>query len=121
MMSFVKPASVLSAGLLLAAIGCKGGDSTSSAPAAPFASAQAVLTTRCMPCHSGAQPAAGIDLTKFDSISRTVTPGDPTNSKLVQVMRGAPGVKKMPPSGPPPSEQEIKAVEAWIQAGAKQA
>ena len=117
----MKPLSVISASLLIAAIGCKGGDSAPDATAAPFAGAQAVLTTRCLPCHSGANPAGHINLTNYEGISPTVKPGDPAGSQLVQVMRGAPGVKKMPPSGPPPSETEIKTIEAWIQAGAKPA
>lgn len=117
----MKPVFVLSAGLLIAAIGCKGGDSSSNTPVASYAIAQGVLTTRCMSCHGGAQPAGRVDLTNYEGVSRAVKPGDIAGSELIQVMRGTPGFKKMPPTGPPATEQEIQSVEAWIEAGAKQA
>lgn len=122
MMGGVKIAFAASTLLLIAAIGCKGGDSTPPAPAATsFAAAQAVLATRCQSCHGGATPAAGINLTTYEGIQSAITPGDPANSTLIKAMRGAPGVKKMPPNGAPATEAEIKTVETWIQSGAKQA
>ena len=118
----VKFASVLSAVAFVTALGCKGGDDLSAAePVVSYAMTQAVLTTKCQPCHGGARPAGRISLISYEGIAPLVKPGSPGESELVQVMRGTPGHKKMPPSGPAVTEEQIKVVEAWIQAGAKQA
>ena len=46
-----------------------------------------------------------------------VVAGDPANSMIIKAMRGN-GAKQMPP-GKSIAEDQIKIVEDWIQAGAK--
>ncbi len=87
--------------------------------AGSFADVNALIQDRCMPCHGGGQPRAGINLASYDGILKTVTPGDPKGSLLVKSVRGD-GVKKMPLGNHPAlSEAEIKVLETWISAGAK--
>jgi cytochrome c5 len=97
---------------------------TSTAPAGSFAAAEEVLKNNCRSCHGDQRPRAGITLTSFDAITKggpkgpLVKAGDPDGSLLIQAMHGSNGVKQMPPRGAV-SDEQIKAVEAWIKAGAK--
>lgn len=117
------------------AAGCSGGSDTSEnksatnteTPAAStitggatFASVQGILTQNCAGCH-GANGKAGVNLTSYATIVREplVKAGDAENSVLAQVLRAGHGKKQMPPKGPLP-DADIKTVEDWINAGAKQ-
>ena len=95
-----------------------------AAKATGFAPIEKVVKARCVNCHHGATPAAGIDLSSYASLTKAKFKGKsvvvPKNSKesiLVKALHGT-GVAKMPP-GPGLSPAQIKAVEAWIAAGAK--
>ncbi len=83
-----------------------------------FAGVSDLLSASCMPCHSAQSQRAGLDVTSYDSIVATVTPGDPANSLLVKALRGN-GARKMPQGRPSLSEDQIQLVEKWIAAGAK--
>lgn len=128
----MKAPSLLFLGLLFAAVGCDSGTSEGAAPAAPtagsevaYAKVQAVFTEKCVGCHGANGPKAGLSLDSYEHAMKggedgpVVKAGDPTGSELIAVMRGAQGHKRMPPTGAPASEEQIKTVEAWIQAGAK--
>lgn len=92
-------------------------------PKGSFVAASSVLTPSCSKCH-GETPKEGVDVRTYESIMKggqagpLVKAGDPKGSLLVQVLRGANGHKVMPPRNPL-SEEQIKAVEDWISAGAK--
>ena len=48
-----------------------------------------------------------------------VKKGAPKHSVLVEALRGAEGVRQMPPRRPPLPEASIATIENWIKAGAK--
>lgn len=82
---------------------------------------QQILQTSCVSCHStssnGANPhgpAGGLDLSTYAGVMSKVIVGDPERSTLYQYIRGA----QMPPQGQLPEEQ-ILAIQNWIEAGAK--
>jgi hypothetical protein len=108
------------------------------------AAAQAVATAKCITCHSGATPPAGLDLTDIFAqvgVAATeatpklrITAGDPTNSYLVDKILGmtqtvGTGVSagplaqgaRMPNAAaglPQLNPSDINAIIAWIAAGA---
>lgn len=120
--------------------GCKGADDAKSDPAADgatpptasndgksdggYAGVQALVTARCMPCH-GENGKEGIDLRSYDSIMKggehgaIVKAGDAAGSQIIHALRGHNGIKQMPMNQPPLSEEDIKKIEDWINAGAK--
>lgn len=84
-----------------------------------FADVQAMINGSCMPCHGGATPRAGIDLSSYAGVMKTVVPGKPLDSLIVKAIHGT-GVKKMPIGNHPEfTAEQSKALEAWIAAGAK--
>ncbi len=131
----MKPLAFAAFFVVIAALGCKGSEEASSTgtpstppattgtPAATFASAKDVLATNCLGCHSGAGAKEGIDYSSYETIMKggeggpVVVAGDPAGSMVIKAMRGN-GAKQMPPGKTVPEDQ-IKIVEAWIQAGAK--
>lgn len=85
-----------------------------------------VINQNCMPCHAGAAPKAKLNMESIEGLLKgseegaVVKPGDAANSKIVKAMRGQTGVKKMPPKPKASvSEENIKLIEDWINAGAK--
>ncbi|MEZ0324692.1 MAG: c-type cytochrome domain-containing protein [Fimbriimonas sp.] len=129
------------AGLAIFAVGCKSDDTTTSTatgstattapptnagatPGVTFASVQPVMKERCLQCHNGPTGKNGVDFSSYESVMKggkkgpIIKSGDPENSLLVQVIRGVPGHPKMPPQGDPLTEDQMKAVEDWIKAGA---
>ena len=59
-------------------------------------------------------PAGGLDLSTYSGVMSKVVAGDPERSTLYQYIRGA----QMPPQRQLPEEQ-ILAIQNWIEAGAK--
>lgn len=130
-----KSFSLVVVGLGILVGGCSSGgdaatDTTSSAtPSAAvatvsYAPVQAVLTTNCVSCHSGASPADKIDFSTYDSVMKghpegpVVVAGDAEKSKIVEVLKA--GAKPhMPPKGQL-SDADQKMISDWIAAGAKQ-
>lgn len=97
-------------------------------PVAPlakgFAAVDKVIHTKCIGCHQGVAPAGGVKLTSYADVMKSKFKGKPIvvakdlkKSVLVHALHGK-GVQRMPPGGAL-SPAEIKAVEAWIAAGAK--
>ncbi|NOZ06249.1 MAG: hypothetical protein GXP41_07860 [Chloroflexi bacterium] len=88
-----------------------------------------LLQARCAgQCHNPQAAAAmgGWDATTYDALMGTgkhapvVQPGDPAGSLLLQKVRGTqPEGVRMPLGGAPLSEAEIRTIESWIAAGAK--
>ncbi|MDW8354191.1 MAG: PSD1 and planctomycete cytochrome C domain-containing protein [Bryobacterales bacterium] len=85
---------------------------------------QPVLTSRCLVCHSGDQPQAGLRLHTREEMLRggvsgpAIVPGNGRASLLVQKISGQKGLR-MPPTGPPLPEETIALIRAWIDQGAR--
>jgi mono/diheme cytochrome c family protein len=124
---------LLAFSLTMFAIGCGNADDaganekTVDAPKAEgptFASVEPIFKQSCLPCH-GDNGKDGVDMRTYESVMKggehgaIVKPGDPQNSLLVQVLRGAEGHERMPFKKDPLPEETIQQVEAWIKAGAK--
>lgn len=81
---------------------------------------QQVFKPNCYSCHSGGEPAAGIDLSNYSELVKPeaglIAFGDPLNSTLyLNVQSG-----RMPPRGPRLNDAEIKMIFDWIKQGAKE-
>ena len=88
-------------------------------PAFTFVQVKALIDDRCMPCHAGANPKAGIKLDTYEGVVATVVPGDPKASLLIKSVKGE-GVRKMPLGNHPAlTPEEIEAWSSWIASGAK--
>ena len=68
-----------------------------------------ILATRCVTCHSGRQPAAGLDFTKRESLLKV-------KDILVAKVSGQRG-GRMPPVGEPLSDAQIATLKQWIAEG----
>ncbi|MBF0350451.1 MAG: hypothetical protein HQM11_05435 [SAR324 cluster bacterium] len=115
-----------------AGVGSSKGGST-SAPSASWDSIQAdVLQTKCVTCHGGASPAAGLSWQKdqYDAIVTNgkkgssgvllIKPSDSANSYLYQKLTGEPTISgsRMPLGGPYLEQTTIDKIKSWIDAGA---
>ena len=82
-----------------------------------------LLAEQCFACHSGKveAPFAGLRLDSREAAlaggdsGAAILPGDPEQSRLMQMLRGAPVI--MPPTGKLPDER-IDAIAEWIRMGA---
>lgn len=106
------------------------------APAVSFAgTVQPIFSARCATggCHSGAFPAAGLDLSAGSAYAnlvnvdssqlparKRVLPGDAGNSYLYQKLLNAPGIvgSPMPLGAFPLPAAELDRIERWIDQGA---
>jgi len=99
--------------------------STTPPTAASYSAVQAIFTKSCVGCHGAANGKAGINLTTYEGAMKggmegpVITAGDPDHSKLIDALRGRPGAKQMPMKAPKLAEDQIKLIEDWIKAGAK--
>jgi len=106
----MRPTSLVLFGLLLA----------SPAVAAPpdfDKDVAAILSNRCLECHSGADPKSGLDLSRKDAVlgkGGAVVAGKLDASELWKQVAG----NKMPPKKPLP-EAEKAVLKEWIASGAK--
>lgn len=94
-----------------------------AAPAAappPSRSGLKVIRERCLSCHSGEKPAAGLKVDSVDNMVRggksgpAVVPGKPERSLIFMVLVGkTPHTKRV-------NRAEFDAIREWIAAGAQQ-
>ena len=84
-----------------------------------------LLKRHCFECHSGEDPAAGLDLTTHASVLRggdyagpALIPGAPDNSPIVLHIRGI-YEPKMPKDGDELTEGDLHTIRMWIASGAK--
>lgn len=78
-----------------------------------------VLTSKCgiALCHDQITHKEGYVFTSYSTTMRAVSPGNPGNSKLYEVIRGS--EEKMPPAGKTQlTTAEIDSIAAWISYGA---
>lgn len=82
-----------------------------------------VLESRCRSCHIGDAAQAGLRLGSRDDLIRggksgpAIVPGKASESLLIQRVTGQRGLR-MPPSGPPLSDDVVAALRQWIDQGA---
>ena len=82
-----------------------------------------ILSARCVPCHSGVKPPAGLSFTSRESALKggvsgpAFKPGSADESLLVLKVTGKHGTV-MPPTGAPLTDDQVKTLRAWINEGA---
>jgi cytochrome c553 len=76
-----------------------------------------ILSTACANCHAGKKKKAGVDLSSYDGVMKTVKANEPDKSRLVKSVSGQ-GAKLMPPKVGL-GDADVKTLKAWIAAGAK--
>jgi len=82
-----------------------------------------ILAATCVKCHGPTKQSAGLRLDSRESMlaggdsGPALVPGDPSESLLIQVVRHLDDVPAMPPTKPLKPD-EIKALTAWVEAGA---
>ncbi len=82
-----------------------------------------LLVERCYDCHGAHRHENGLRLDSRAAILRgsdygkVVEVGNPAASKLIQAVRGAAGVEKMPKKGPALSAPEVAILEKWVAEG----
>ncbi len=88
-----------------------------------YADVAPLLQQKCVMCHSGANPAAGLRLDSLQALlaggtrGKIVIAGDPRASELLRRIRGE-SQPRMPMTGPPfLSDSEIDLIERWIAGG----
>ena len=88
-----------------------------------YADVAPILAARCVMCHSGPTPPAGLRLESFDGVLKggskgaVVKPGAPAESELMRRIRGT-SQPRMPMTGPPfLSDSEMATFERWIAGG----
>lgn len=80
-----------------------------------------VITSKCAStgCHDAISHQEGRVLTNYTEIMRLVSPGNPNNSTLYEVITLASGENKMPPTGKPQlTTAEKDTIRNWISYGA---
>jgi len=87
---------------------------------------RSILFARCVKCHGGAKPEAGLRLNDrdaatamLDSGHRAIVPGHPEQSELLQRVTSTDPDVRMPPLGEPLKPAEIEAISRWIASGAE--
>lgn len=88
-----------------------------------YADLAPLFNARCVMCHGGGAPIAGLSLDSYEGLlggsagGPVVVAGDPGASELVRRIRGE-SLPRMPMTGPPfLSDEEIAAIERWVADG----
>ncbi len=123
--SLVRPAVAILATL---ALGTLSGEALGAEPSAEDIEffereVRPLLAEQCFTCHSGRveTPFAGLRLDSREAVlaggdsGAAILPGNPEQSRLMQMLRGAPVI--MPPTGKLP-EERIDVIAEWIRMGA---
>jgi hypothetical protein len=83
-----------------------------------------VLAQRCCSCHGAERHRGGLRLDAAPFIKKggangpAIVPGDARHSLLIEVLTGAEGLPRMPPSGEPLEKEQIQRIAFWIDQGA---
>ncbi|MCH7905513.1 MAG: hypothetical protein IH944_13240 [Armatimonadetes bacterium] len=91
-----------------------------AAGGATWSAVNDLLQSKCMPCH-GRTASGGVNMTSYRQLmrSRVVNAGNPNRSRIVRAIKGR-GVTRMPKGRAALKDEEIKLIEDWISAGAKE-
>ncbi len=77
-----------------------------------------VLVERCFECHSGEKKQGDVRFDQRDAVlAHLIVPGQPEQSRLLQVLKYDPNDTQMPPKGKLPQEQ-IDLFTEWVKQGA---
>ncbi|MBI5706901.1 MAG: DUF1549 domain-containing protein [Armatimonadetes bacterium] len=85
----------------------------------------ALLKAHCASCHGSAAPSGGLVLDSLEGLlkggasGKAVLPGNSAKSLVVQRVLGQGGKPRMPMGFAPMKAQDVAALRAWIDAGAK--
>jgi len=83
-----------------------------------------ILSAKCLPCHSGNTPQAGLLLSnraaalKGGRSGASIVPGKPADSLLLARVEGTSMGPIMPPTGVPLKESDVAKLRTWIAEGA---
>ncbi len=78
-----------------------------------------VLSRACLNCHGASEPEAGLDLTAPHAETLDLlAPGEPEISELLRRVASDDPDERMPPKGPPLTDDEIATLRRWIAEGA---
>ncbi|MDZ4684090.1 MAG: c-type cytochrome domain-containing protein [Planctomycetaceae bacterium] len=109
-------------GLLAKATGGKGGP---AAPAISFAKDVApILANKCGNCHDANRASGGLRLESYATLEAggrngpVLVPGNPGGSLIVQRITAPNPMARMPRNAEALSQEEVRAIAAWIAAGA---
>lgn len=106
------------------------GDVASAPLNVGYAAVDSILRVHCVRCHSGTDPAHGVDLSSYEHVMRgrkghgpIVTVGNPASSVLIDILRGGGGRSQNPSShadsvGKLPSAG-LATLANWIGTGAQ--
>ncbi len=88
-------------------------------------SVRPILVANCIKCHGAEKQRGGLrldrggkDLAESDS-GPVVTPGKPAESLLLKKVMSKDPKERMPPGDRPLTDEEIRTLKAWIEAGAR--
>lgn len=79
-----------------------------------------IFRAHCLSCHGSAQRSGGLDLSSAGGLrqSKTVVAGKPSESVLIQRIKGEGNRPRMPKGFGPLSPEDVSAIENWISEGA---
>ena len=85
-----------------------------------------LFNERCIACHGGVKQTSGFSvLFRSDALDTTesgrpaILPGDPGGSELLRRVTHPDPDERMPPEGPPLTDEEVETLARWIEQGAK--
>ncbi|MDP1661754.1 MAG: PSD1 and planctomycete cytochrome C domain-containing protein [Phycisphaerales bacterium] len=96
-----------------------------STPGNGFETARAVLIERCVECHGPDKRKGGLRVDSLASLLKggkhgaAIVPRDAAASHLMHRVYGEGPDEQMPPEGGPLTDEQMRALEAWINAGAE--
>ncbi|MCY3005085.1 MAG: hypothetical protein NTV29_03795 [Planctomycetota bacterium] len=85
-----------------------------------------ILKTKCGVCHGDGKQEAGLNLASYAGVvqgggsGKIVVAGQPTQSKLIEVVTSEDTSIRMPPDGDPLTKEQIGVIEAWISKGLRE-
>ena len=123
-----KPILIVFAVLTFLLTACGAGPATSSSSTGTSVTANVsfskdvmpILQSRCISCHGGGQSNRGLSFDTYDTLMAgsnnglVIVPGDPNNSRLIQLVQSG----TMPKRGPKLTPDQIQILIDWILAGA---
>ncbi len=119
----------LRCGLVWVLVACASGVSAADDVAATTRSASAIdferdirpiISARCLKCHGPDEPESGLDLTNRQSTldAGAITPGNLTESSILERISTDDESIRMPPEGEPLSPAQVELIRRWIASGA---
>lgn len=101
------------------------GANTTTEKASPvYEDVKSIFEDKCIMCHNGPKAPKGLQLTGYELLLKgsengpVVVAGEPQSSEIVKRLRGI-SKPRMPFGGDPLADENIKLIEDWIAAGAK--